>query len=319
MKISKEEHVTFNKYWNYVLPIEKKNLIFNILRKIKHSIENFFNIKIIIKKKFEEGNERNSLVISKNLNKLKIIQLEIILKKFLKDLHIKPNINIKKIIIQHDKIFFDNCPVKDNSGGIGYNSSLFLYSFFNSIKPDLIIESGVWKGYTSYLIDQKFRKNFQIKFDINFSKLMYKSKTAKYIERDISLFKFNKKELNCKNKLFFFDDHISQYDRFLLSDKLDAKYIVFDDDICHSSIHSDGWPSYPTIKMCLEKIDYGIFKWKTLGKVAKGKQMKFDFAKFVKKINKYYYVRTQNISDITGYYQQPCMSFLIKKRSKIYR
>ena len=42
MKISKEEHVTFNKYWNYVLPIEKKNLIFNILRKIKHSIENFF-------------------------------------------------------------------------------------------------------------------------------------------------------------------------------------------------------------------------------------------------------------------------------------
>ena len=105
----------------------------------------------------------------------------------------------------------------------------------------------------------------------------------------------------------------------MLSDKLDAKYIVFDDDICHSSIHSDGWPSYPTIKMCLEKIDYGIFKWKTLGKVAKGKQMKFDFAKFVKKINKYYYVRTQNISDITGYYQQPCMSFLIKKRSKIYR
>ena len=80
MKISKEDHVTFNKHWNYVLPIERKNFIFNFLRKIKHFIENFFNVKIIIKKRLKEGNERNSFIISKNLNKFKIIQLEIILK-----------------------------------------------------------------------------------------------------------------------------------------------------------------------------------------------------------------------------------------------
>ena len=158
-----------------------------------------------------------------------------------------------KIIKEHDKIYYKLNPIENNSGGIGYNNSLYLYVFLKNIKINLMIESGVWQGFTSYIIDNAKKGIKNIKFDINFDKLIYKSNQAEYNEFDIKEYNFKNKKKYLKNSVAFFDDHYSQLDRFLLSDNLEIPF-TFDDDLTYEAIHSDGWPALPTISMIRKKI-----------------------------------------------------------------
>ena len=88
----------------------------------------------------------------------------------------------------------------------------------NHLNLDLILESGVWKGYTTLLFDQYIKKTKKISFDINFENLQYKSHSTEYVEDDIENYKFRERK-NFSNTLAFFDDHISQYDRLSFTNK----------------------------------------------------------------------------------------------------
>ena len=55
------------------------------------------------------------------------------------------------------------------------------------IEPELVIESGVMKGFTTYLIDAATHDDCEIySYDINFENNMFNSKKAKYINSDIT-------------------------------------------------------------------------------------------------------------------------------------
>ena len=103
----------------------------------------------------------------------------------------------------------------------------YFYIFLKNVKVDLIIESGVWQGYTSYIIDQAKKKIKNIKFDINFNKLIYKSKKAKYNEFDIDEYDFRNDTKYLRKSVAFFDDHVSQLQRFLLSNNLNIPIMIF--------------------------------------------------------------------------------------------
>jgi hypothetical protein len=309
MKTS-DVHTTNSKYWFFN---HKKNLAFsyNFLLFIKKILEKLFKIKILKSTNkinhYETSSYPISLSIIHDRNFLLIKEIN----NFLRLLKFRPNNKkINKLITQHDNIFYKKNPIKNNSGGIGYNNSLFLYIFTNFINVDLIIESGVWQGYTTYIFDQNLKNKKKICFDINFSKLIYKSKKAEYCNYDIESHKFNKK-YNLKNSLAFFDDHVSQVDRFLFSHKLKIPYMVFDDDVSFLTAHSDGWPSIPTISILKSKNKILNFKWKSLDKIGLAR---LNSKIYTKVINKYLYVQTPYIGRITGYHLQPPMSFLIKKK-----
>ena len=173
-----------------------------------------------------------------------------------------------------------------------------------------MIESGVWQGFTSYIIDNAKKGIKNIKFDINFDKLIYKSNQAEYNEFDIKEYNFKNKKKYLKNSVAFFDDHYSQLDRFLLSDNLEIPFIIFDDDLTYEAIHSDGWPALPTISMIREKKILKKFKWYNFSKIAKANLI-LRFNK--KKLNNYIIYKVPNISYITGYYLQSPMTFMRKK------
>ena len=85
------------------------------------------------------------------------------------------------------------------------------------LKPTVIIESGVFAGQSTWLIE-KFSENSKIYcFDINLSNLKYKSKKAKYFEKDLS--EYNWSKINKSKTLIFFDDHVNFYERLIFSKK----------------------------------------------------------------------------------------------------
>ena len=50
---------------------------------------------------------------------------------------------------------FCKSPVKEHESGFGYNEGVMLYTLLKIINPELVIESGVMKGFTTYLIIQQ--------------------------------------------------------------------------------------------------------------------------------------------------------------------
>ena len=115
------------------------------------------------------------------------------------------------------------------------------------INPELVIESGVMKGFTTYLIDAATDDDCKILcYDINFDNKNFHSQKATYINSDISN---NIPFTQNKKVVALWDDHTSQLDRLKFSQKHKIEYNFFDDDLSLLNIHSDGWPPVPTISM----------------------------------------------------------------------
>jgi hypothetical protein len=303
---NKKYSVTQSKYWKY----KNDNDHFNIINFLKEILENIFDIKIIKKKNFNNSFENISYLKSKKIINMRNKELSVIILKFLLQIKVNSDKNkILKLIKLHDNFFYNQKQLRNNYGGIGYNNSLFIYIFYNHLELNLILESGVWKGFTTLLFDQYVKKIKKISFDINFENLKYKSKKTEYVEHDIEKYNFEKNR-NFSKTLAFFDDHVSQYDRLLFANKKKIKYLIFDDDINLSAVHSDGWPSIPTISMLINKNNIKKFNWKSIDKNASAN---FPNKKFNNIVKNYFYVKPPNISNITGYYQQTPMGFLIRK------
>ncbi len=119
-------------------------------------------------------------------------------------------------------------PIKNNKNGIKIEHAFYLYLVIKKLKPTIIIESGVFAGQSTWLIE-KFSENSRIYcFDINLSNLKYKSKKAKYFEKDLS--EYNWSKINKNKTLIFFDDHVNFYERLIFSKKNKFKHLVFDDN-----------------------------------------------------------------------------------------
>lgn len=304
----RKSHVSKSSYWHYVNNNES-NLI-KLVDLLKNFIEKIFDIKIIKKKNFNNNFETQSYIKSKKIIEFRNKNLSTEIYNFLKKLKISSNKKkISDMIKSHDNFFYNRNQSLNNYGGIGYNNSLLIYVFYKHLNLDLIIESGVWKGYTTLLFDQYSKKINKISFDINFDRLEYKSSKTKYIEYDITNYNFDK-NINFNKTLAFFDDHVSQYDRLIFSNELKIKYLIFDDDLNFSAIHSDGWPSLPTISMISDLSKFKKFKWVSVNKEAVVNMNKIKLKNILKN---FCYVKSPNITYLTGYYQQTPMAFLIRK------
>lgn len=102
-------------------------------------------------------------------------------------------------------------PIKDNIGGMKAPHAFASFFMLKQLQPKTIIESGVWKGQGTWLFERACPNAQIICLDINFNNLVYKSATAKYIEKDFSLVNFDKVDKN--TSICFFDDHQSALTR----------------------------------------------------------------------------------------------------------
>ena len=242
---------TYTKYWNNFSGKPKK--IFygkTFIKKFKKYLYNLVGFKISIrikKNKLKVDEAYNSYPTDTTIKKYRnnLIASEII--SFLKDSKIDFEKSKINLYLDEFEQVFAKSPVKEHESGFGYNESVMLYTLLKIINPEIVIESGVMKGFTTYLIDSATNRNCKIfSYDINFENKIYNSKKAKYINSDIT---HNLPSIKNKSTVALWDDHTSQLDRLIFSQKHKIKYNFFDDDLSFLNVHSDGWPPVPTISM----------------------------------------------------------------------
>lgn len=131
---------------------------------------------------------------------------------------------------------YQNRPVKDNAGGMKSPHLFNMFCLLKEIKPNLIIESGVWKGQGTWFFENTCPKSDIISFDISMDNLVYTSKKATYVKGDFTKvdwnsFFSNNKKYNQNNVLLFLDDHVDFTERLkFLSSTPFFKKIVFEDN-----------------------------------------------------------------------------------------
>lgn len=308
---------TFTSHWNnFSQKPKKKQRLLNYLKHFKKYTSNIFGYKIklnISKNKVIKDETFTSYQIEKEILEYRNLELLKILQSYLKFFHLhENNNNILKYIKEYVSVYYKS-PIKALESGFGFNEGLFLFCIIKILKPTLIIESGVMKGFTTYLIDSAAHDSCKIHcYDINFENLEFKSKKATYYNHDI-----NYQEPNLQNEkvLAFWDDHTSQLDRLLFSLEKKIKYNFFDDDLGFLNFHSDGWPPVPSISMLKEIKDKIIIRdridW--VCRDRKG-QLWLNNIKKNNPFNKIKYHRVfPNLFNATGYKNHSQCSFVITK------
>ena len=140
-----------------------------------------------------------------------------------------PNWKKKELLNQlkkFSKIYKDR-PIKNNKGGMRFQHMFATYFILKKVNPSVVIESGVFKGQSTWLIEKSLPKSKIISIDIDLDQREYISKKAHYSNLD---FKYQNFTRLPKNSLVFFDDHINHLDRIQQAKFFNIKNIILEDN-----------------------------------------------------------------------------------------
>jgi hypothetical protein len=118
--------------------------------------------------------------------------------------------NLKECVGDFIKIYAKR-PIPQNTGGMRFNHSFATWFILRSLKPNTVIESGVFRGHSTWLIEQATPAAKLYCLDPNFSNLSYRSSRATYIQRDFA--ECGWRNVNRSSTVCFFDDHQNSYQR----------------------------------------------------------------------------------------------------------
>ncbi|MCJ2040456.1 hypothetical protein MKK55_16110 [Methylobacterium sp. J-059] len=138
-------------------------------------------------------------------------------------------------------------PVRQRRGGSGFNGALQLYVAMRALAPATVIESGVFRGLTTWVIRQACPDATIHCHDPDLSNLHYRDPRAHYSTADWSTADWS--QLDAATTVAFFDDHVSQGRRVIEARRLGLTRLLFDDDAAGHRIHAHGGPAHPTIAM----------------------------------------------------------------------
>ena len=102
-------------------------------------------------------------------------------------------------------------PIKNNQGGMGFNHSFALFCILREENPSFVVESGVFKGQSTFIIENSLPDSQIISLDVNFDNLEYRSKNVEYLNTDFNSVNWSK--YNTIDSVCFFDDHQNSLER----------------------------------------------------------------------------------------------------------
>lgn len=161
---------------------------------------------------------------------------------------------------------YDERPVRDNQGGSGFNNSLWLYALGRAFRPRLIVESGVWRGHSTWVLRRACPEAELVCCDIDFGNLAHRDADASYHEADWMTVRLP--AVDPDTSLAFFDDHVSHARRIMEAHGRGFRLLVLDDDYPPDQLETTGAPPVPTAAMVVEDslVDGSEIVWHRNGK-----------------------------------------------------
>ena len=306
MKFDRDRHTTPSKYYSF--STADKTPVLGILGKwVNWILSKSLDVKLE-RSNPNKRKEQVSFQSETNIKSQQFARLAERLKGLFEQIGLKACENkIQQDLILFDKIFRE-CPISSLNGGMGYNNGLFCFCLIRAIQPDIVIESGIWRGYSTYLIDKSTSEKARIlSFDINLSLIEWKSPKANYHDYDLSDYT---EPINGKT-LALFDDHVSHFDRIKYCFDKNIEFVILDDDVSVETVHSDGCPPIPTANMLVnyEQIPHR-FSWVSNGRKGQADISKLD-TQFINR--NYSYLSAPDFFEYTGYQNTSTTSVMTKR------
>ncbi len=134
-----------------------------------------------------------------------------------------------EIIVHLDEFesIYSERPIKDNHGGIKAPHMFAIWFMAKKLCPDLIVESGIYKGQSTWLLEKACPDAKLISIDIDLGQREYISERAIYSSVDFSEHDWT---AISDRSLVFFDDHQNAYKRLQQCKWFGFKHIIFDDN-----------------------------------------------------------------------------------------
>ena len=119
-------------------------------------------------------------------------------------------------------------PLVNNQGGMLSQHCLATYIFVKTLNPKYIIESGIFEGQSTWLLENTCPNSKIISIDPRLDYRKYISPTVEYKTEDWSLIDFS--NIDISNTICFFDDHQNAVERIKSAVNRGFKYLIFEDN-----------------------------------------------------------------------------------------
>jgi hypothetical protein len=125
------------------------------------------------------------------------------------------------------KIIYEQRPIKDNIHGMRFQHMFATYFILKKINPSFVIESGVFRGQSTWLIENTLPNSKILSIDIDLTQRVYISEKAEYSNIDFKDHDFSNLP---EDALVFFDDHVNHYERLRQAKFFNIKRIILEDN-----------------------------------------------------------------------------------------
>lgn len=140
-----------------------------------------------------------------------------------------PNWKISELIeeIKNFSKIYKERPIIKNICGMRFQHMFMTYFILKKIRPSMVIESGVFRGQSTWLIERTLPSCKILSIDIDLSKREYISKRAIYSNIDFKDQDFSNIP---EDTLVFFDDHVNHFERLQQAKFFNIKNIILEDN-----------------------------------------------------------------------------------------
>jgi hypothetical protein len=118
-------------------------------------------------------------------------------------------------------------PIQNNQGGVKAPHMFAVFGILKALRPEAVIESGVWRGAGTWLIEQAAPEAEIFALDPNLNRLQYRSSRASYSTIDFNLHDWS--ELP-DSTIVLFDDHQDAFVRMQQSLWHGIRHVIFEDN-----------------------------------------------------------------------------------------
>lgn len=138
---------------------------------------------------------------------------------------------------------FQRRPILDNTGGMMLPHMFGAWVFLRESHPEVVVESGVWRGQSTWLIEQATSADI-ISIDLDLSRRTYISSRATYSDIDFCYHDLG--DLPKGATTLFFDDHVNAFKRLQQGRAWGFTNFIFEDN------YAAGMGDTPSLKQLMQ-------------------------------------------------------------------